>query len=320
MTTGKTALILGASGGVGRETAKALLRRGWRIRALHRDPGRVAACLPEAAWVRGDALSAEAVAGAAAGADLVFHGVNPPGYRNWKGLALPMLENAVAAARAAGARLLFPGTLYNYGPDALPLVDEAAPQHPTTRKGTIRVAMEQRLKRAAEAGLAVQILRAGDFFGPHCGNSWFSQALVKPGRPLEAVTYPGRPEVGHAWAYLPDVGETFARLAERPAAPGDLQSFHFGGHWVEPGIAFAEGVRLAAGRPDLPLRRLPWGALRLLSPVVPSFRELLEVRYLWREPLRLDNRKLLALLGEEPHTPLALALERSLRGLGCLPE
>ena len=32
----KTALVLGATGGVGGETARALLRRGWKVRALAR--------------------------------------------------------------------------------------------------------------------------------------------------------------------------------------------------------------------------------------------------------------------------------------------
>ena len=29
-----------------------------------------------------------------------------------------MIENTVAAARASGTRILLPGTIYNYGPDA----------------------------------------------------------------------------------------------------------------------------------------------------------------------------------------------------------
>jgi nucleoside-diphosphate-sugar epimerase len=43
------------------------------------------------------------------------------------------------------------------------------------------------------------------------------------------------------------------------------------------------------------------------------------MRYLWREPLRLDNAKLVAVLGEEPHTPLDRAVRDTLRGLGCRP-
>ena len=44
-----------------------------------------------------------------------------------------------------------------------------------------------------------------------------------------------------------------------------------------------------------------------------------EMRYLWQTPLRLDNQRLLATLGHEPHTPLEQAVEATLVGLGCLP-
>ena len=71
-------------------------------------------------WIAGDAMQRDDVMAAAGGADVIVHGVNPPGYRNWRGLALPMLESSIAAAKASGARLVFPGTVYNFGPDAFP--------------------------------------------------------------------------------------------------------------------------------------------------------------------------------------------------------
>ncbi len=36
----------------------------------------------------------------------------------------------------------------------------------------------------------VLILRAGDFFGGEARSSWFSQALVKPGRPVTPLLNP----------------------------------------------------------------------------------------------------------------------------------
>jgi hypothetical protein len=43
-----------------------------------------------------------------------------------------------------------------------------------------------------------------------------------------------------------------------------------------------------------------------------------EMRYLWREPLRLDNARLVAALGAEPRTPISVAVRRALESLGCL--
>jgi hypothetical protein len=47
-------------------------------------------------------------------------------------------------------------------------------------------------------------------------------------------------------------------------------------------------------------------------------REALEMRYLWQVPLRLDNTKLRALIGEETHTELDRAIHETLCALGCL--
>ncbi len=34
------------------------------------------------------------------GVSLIVHAVNPPGYRNWGQLVLPMIDNTIAAAQA----------------------------------------------------------------------------------------------------------------------------------------------------------------------------------------------------------------------------
>jgi nucleoside-diphosphate-sugar epimerase len=44
------------------------------------------------------------------------------------------------------------------------------------------------------------------------------------------------------------------------------------------------------------------------------------MRYVWNEPLRLDNARLRAALGREPHTPLDAAVRATLAGLGCLRD
>lgn len=312
MNTAKTALILGATGGAGGEIAAALLRRGWTVRALVRDATRPGLD-PRIDWREGDAMQADDVMQAAAGVDVLVHAVNPPGYRDWHKLVLPMLDHSLAAARANTARLVLPGTVYNYGPDAFPLLAEDDPQQPLTRKGAIRVAMERRLADATDVRSLV--LRCGDFFGPRAGNNWFA-AMAKPGRRLRALLYPGRHDLPHAWAYLPDVGEAVARLLEREGELERFARFHFAGHFID-GDALLAAVRHATGNATLPLRAFPWWLTRLAAPFVVLLRELREMRYLWREPLQLDNRRLQAWLGEEPHTPLDQAVETTLRGLGC---
>ncbi len=122
------ALVLGATGGVGGALAEALLQRGYRVRAMHRRPEAHKAAAPRYDWVAGDAMRTEDVRRAAEGASVIVHGVNPPGYRNWGELVLPMIDNTIAAAGAVGARILMPGTIYNFGPDTFPVLAEDSPQ------------------------------------------------------------------------------------------------------------------------------------------------------------------------------------------------
>jgi len=313
----RKALVLGATGGIGGETARALERHGWSIRALFRSQKPVDAT-ESWEWVKGDSMDAASVVAAAEGVDAVVHAVNPPGYRNWDRLVVPMIENTIAAAKRSGARVLLPGTIYNYGTDAWPVLREDSPQNATTHKGRIRIALERKLEEAAATGVRSLIVRYGDFFGPKAGGSWFSQAMVTPNKPIMSVTNPGVDGVGHDWAYLPDAAEAFARLMDHEDRLGDFERFHFQGDWDADGRQMIEAIRKAAGRPDLPVKGLPWFVFKLASPFNETMREISANRPLWRNPIRLENAKLVAFLGEEPHTPLDLAVETTLRGIGCI--
>jgi nucleoside-diphosphate-sugar epimerase len=258
------------------------------------------------------------VLAASQGAAVIVHAVNPPGYRGWDQVVLPMIDNTIEAAKANRARVVLPGTVYNYGPDAFPVLSEDSPQHPQTRKGEIRAEMERRLAAAASAGVRTLVLRCGDFIGPLAGNSWFSQGLVKAGAPVKTMHYPGNYNVGHAWAYLPDVGETIARLLDREAELADFEQFHFGGYWLD-GHGMLDAVRRAANDPHIKAGHFSWGLTAALAPFMETLRELRKMRYLWKQPVQLDDRKLIAFLGGRPYTPIDEALRATMLGTGCLP-
>jgi nucleoside-diphosphate-sugar epimerase len=312
------ALVLGITGGIGGEVARVLVQRGWHVQALHRNPA--ALQLPvelrgHVEIVRGDSMQRRDVVAAATGASVIIHGVNPPRYNNWRGLALPMLENTIAAARSSSARIVFPGTIYNFGPDAFPVLSETSAQKPLTRKGQIRVEMEELLRAASAQGVRSLIVRAGDYFGPRKGNNWFSEGLLGGSKSVKRVFYPGPRQLGHSLAYLPDLAETMVRLLEREQTLGTFEVFHFRGHWLEQGVEMARSVCRAAGLAPRKIHSFPWFAVVLAAPFVEVCREMLEMRYLWKQPLELDNSTLVAAIGAEPRTSLDEAVAATLRGV-----
>ncbi len=111
MTKEKIALVLGATGGVGGTLSETLLSHGWQVKALVRDPAKAARrCDPRITLIAGNAMAAADTLQAAQGVQVIAHCVNPPGYKDWDKVVLPMIDNPIAAAKAAGARILLPGT------------------------------------------------------------------------------------------------------------------------------------------------------------------------------------------------------------------
>ncbi len=319
----KTALVLGASGGIGGEMLRQLVAQGWTVRALKRGLGATSRLVEGVEWVDGDAMNAQDVGRASVGCSVIVHAVNPPGYRGWGQQVLPMIDNTIAAAAAQGATVVLPGTVYNYGPDAFPVLHEDSLQRPLTRKGKIRVEMEKRLQQASQQGsVRVIVVRAGDFFGPGARNNWLSQGMIQPGVVPDEVKLPSAPGVGHQYAYLPDVAATMIALLDMRDKLPAFGSYHMAGYWDHDGTEFGRAIQrvvAAHGAKAPKLKAFPWWMIRLAAPFNETLREMMEMRYLWQRAVRMENQQLRQVLGTEPHTPLETALACTLGSLGCLP-
>lgn len=315
MTT-STVLIFGAGGRFGSAAVQAFASAGWRVLAQARRPP--AAPLPRGAahlaLPLGDTAGLQR---AAAGARVVVHAVNPP-YDRWNAELLPLLHQGLAVAEGLGARFMLPGNVYNFGTGMPTLLREDTPMRPSTRKGELRVAMEDELQRRAARGLDSVVLRAGDFFGAGSG-SWLDLAVVKSiarGR----LVYPGPLDAVHAWAYLPDLARAFVAVANDGGHRGCL-TLHVEGHAVT-GRVFIDAVAQAAATLGLQpasgftVGGMPWPLLRALGLVHPTLREVVRMSYLWRVPHALDGTALRQRVGALPHTPLLEALRCSLLELG----
>ena len=300
----QTIIITGTSGRLGQACTQAFTQAGWHV---------VPCSVRPSASKRNRQLPAHA--------DVLLHAANPP-YTQWHTQALPALEQAIEISNTLGATVMMPGNVYNFQP--LPLcLDEFAAQNSATRKGSVRIAMEARLAAAAQQGVRSVVLRAGDFFGAGSG-SWFDLALASRLHKGQLV-YPGAMDVVHAWAYLPDLAQTFVRLAECRAQCAAYESVHFAGHsltghdWLSALQTIAQEQGWIKPNALLQQRSMPWWLMRLLSPIVPMWREVLEMQYLWDQPHTLAGERMQRLTGPVPHTPLPTALRQALQQLNLIP-
>ena len=318
LDTRPTVLILGANGRLGTAAAHAFDAAGWRVQAqVRRAPstGLPATVVP----LRLALTDTAALAEAACAARVVIHAVNPA-YTRWDAEAMPALQAGLDLAERLGAHFMLPGNVYNFGAGMPALLGEDTPQRPTTRKGEIRVAMERLIEQRTAGGrFTASVLRAGDFFGAGTGN-WFDQAIVKSLRAGKLV-YPGPRDLTHAWAYLPDLAQAFVRLAQQPQHT-PFACWHFEGHTLTGNelLAVIEAQAAALGlAPARGLKHgsLPWSLITAIGMVVPLWRELARMRYLWQVPHALDGRRLAALAGPAlVTTPIHSAVRESLLALG----
>lgn len=314
-----TALITGARGRFGAHAVAAFRAAGWTVRVLLR-PGAEG---PEGVEVvSGDALSREDMIRAAAGADVIVQGAHPL-YTDWAAQQPPMTAALLAAARASGASVLIPGNLYAYGPAMPEVLDERTPLKGASGKPLHRRRMEAQLQAAAEGrdgGAPVQViqLKAGDFIDTRPGANWF-EAVIAGKAAQGVVRWPGdRADLPHAFAYLPDFARAVEGLARARAALPNWAPLGFPG-WTLTGEELCALIADATGR-EVARRRVPWWAMRLAAPVWPMGRELLEMRYIWNRPHRVDGMLLRARLPGFEATPPEEGIRRALAGLGQLPE
>ena len=127
-------LLTGATGFLGRAVARRLAARGHALRVLARPTSRLEG-LPEGFEVAaGDVTDALSMSAAADGCDAVVHmaalvKIWVPDARRFEAVNVGGLENALAAARAASARLVYTSSFIALGPSGAGALDASRP-HP----------------------------------------------------------------------------------------------------------------------------------------------------------------------------------------------
>lgn len=175
-------LVLGATGFIGGNIARAALAAGWPVRALRRDPDSIGDLkgLP-VEWVNGDLNDPPSLLQSMQGCEVIFHAAAyyPHSRDNLTVAehvtrALTQIEGVLDAFGKSGAvRLVYTSTLTTIGhpPAAEPrLADERDYYQPgdLAKSGyyECKIAMEARVEEASRSGLNVVILNPTAVFGP----------------------------------------------------------------------------------------------------------------------------------------------------------
>ncbi len=280
-----TVLILGASGRFGRNAELAFRKAGWTVRKFNRE--------------------ADKLDQAARGADLIVNAWNPP-YTQWARLVPGLHRRVIDVAERTGATVIVPGNVYVFGADTPDPWSADSPHLARNPLGRIRIDMEDAYRRSSAR---VIILPAGDFIDTCASGNWFDQVMIK-GLSKGRLTYPGNPDIPHAWAYLPDLAATAVMLAEMRQDLPRFCDLPFAGYTLT-GREIAQSLSRVTGG-EVALKRMQWWPLQFARPFWRMAPHLLEMRYLWNVPHRLDDAPLAALISSVPHTDLDQAMRSAI--------
>ena len=204
--------VVTGAGPVGSTVAQQLAEAGQRVRLLTRSGSGPEHPLVERRRV--DVSRPEQLDEALAGAVAVHHCIHGSRYdaRTWRA-ELPVAERHVlAAAGRVGAVVVFPESLYSYGPVDGPITEDT-PR--TASTGKLGVRTDLLAQRAASPTPTVSVA-ASDFYGPLVRNAHAGERLVPTvlaGRTMRVL---GSLDQPHSFTYVPDLAAAMVRAAATP--------------------------------------------------------------------------------------------------------
>ncbi|MBV8571284.1 MAG: NAD-dependent epimerase/dehydratase family protein [Acidobacteriaceae bacterium] len=307
---GKVALI-GAAGAIGKTVARTLDARGLEYRVVGRNRAALETAFAQSGlatistWNPDDPTSVRA---AVRGADTLVYLVGVP-YDQFQ-LHPVLMKRTLEGASAEGVKqMLLIGTVYPYGMPRTTPVKEDHPREAHTFKGRMRKEQEDALLEADAAGkIRGAVLRLPDFYGPGVERSLLD-GIFQAAAHGKTANMIGPIDTPHEFVFVPDVGPVVLALIDKPEAYG--RWWHLAGPGVMTQREIAEHVFEMVGRKPR-LRVAGNTTLRLLGIFNPFLRELVEMNYLFTNPLLLNDSALHGLLGEIHKTPYEEGLRLSL--------
>ena len=290
--------VVTGAGPVGSTVAQQLADAGQSVRLLTRSGSGPSHPLIDRRRV--DVSRPEQLATSLEGAGAVHHCIHASRYdaRTWRA-ELPLAERHVLeAAGRAGAVVVFPESLYSYGPVDGPMTEET-PRVAT--RGKLGVRSDLLAQREASSTPTVSVA-ASDFYGPLVRNAHAGERLVPTvlaGRTMRVV---GSLDEPHSFTYVPDLAAAMIAAASRP----ELWNTFLHAPTAPP-VTQRQLVREVAAAAGVPVPRtaaIPARVIAALGLASRDMREIAETSYMFTRPFVLDSTASERRLGLA-HTTLA---------------
>lgn len=309
----ETCLVLGATGGIGRAVVSQLLKDKKSVVLLSRNKEKVEKYFNEFPNIKiliGDASNLDDVLKASADCMALFYCVNTP-YDKWTKTVRPLLKVSIDACIKNNVKLVFPGNVYSYGYAQYNRVDEMHPKFPHTKKGRIRLEMENMLYTAGkDENLKFSIIRMPDFYGPYVINGFSEQVFVNAlsGKPLKWI---GNKTVPIEYIFIEDGAKAMITIGLSDDT--NKREFNIPGHSETTTEDFLNEISNQGGKNSklsVLNSNLVFSVMGLFVPVIKEVKEML---YLKRHKLILDGSLYTKKFGTLPATPYNEGISKTLK-------
>ncbi|MFD1206089.1 SDR family NAD(P)-dependent oxidoreductase [Sporosarcina contaminans] len=309
------ALVLGASGGMGYAIVNELSSRGVEVTAFARSEQKLNHLYgerPEITIQTGDIFNLHDVIAASENTDIIFQAANIP-YPEWEDNLLPFIGNVLKAAETQQTKLILIENIYAYGKSTGAKMTENTPKQPTTKKGKIRLQVEQMVK---QSNVPAIIAHFPDFYGPNAENTLLHFTFKDAVQHKKAM-YIGNQKISREFIYTPDGAKAAVNLS--------LQSNAYGHNYNIPGFGVITGEEIVQiirelSEYDRPVRTVSKNMIRFLGLFNANMREVVEMFYLNEEPVVLDGTKYETEIGPLPRTSYHEGIKQTLQYMTAQSE
>ncbi|MCG7343849.1 SDR family NAD(P)-dependent oxidoreductase [Sporosarcina sp. ACRSL] len=303
----KKALVLGASGGMGFSIVNELIERGIEVTAFARSEQKLRNLYEERREITiktGDIFNLQDIVDVAKDVDIIFQAANIP-YKEWEDKLVPFIGNVVKAAEIQNTKLVLVDNIYAYGRSNVAKVTENTPKQPHTKKGKIRLQVEQLVK---QSNVPTIIAHFPDFYGPNAESTILHYTLKDAVQHKKAM-FVGDQTIAREFIYTPDGAKAAVNLSMNDNAYG--QNYNIPAYDVITGKELVQIIRELSGY-NKPVWTVSKNLIRFLGIFNADMREVVEMFYLNEEPVVLDGAKYENDIGPLPRTSYREGLLRTI--------